>query len=245
MSSIIQFIKSQFLPGECFLCKKSADISLSLCSICISNLPENSCCCSLCATPLNSSVEYLLDDSPLLCGKCQKHKSSFDQVFSPFLYQEDMVKLIHQFKYHGKLYMGKTLAELFFQKFLQKYRQNNSIASFPELIIPVPLHIKRLKYRGFNQSNEVAQYLSKKMSIKLDNTLIERLKLTHTQRGLNLKQRKANLKDAFARTDNVFTQKHIVLVDDVMTTGNTVSEVAKVLKNAGAKQVDVWTIARA
>jgi ComF family protein len=244
MPSIIQFIKSQFLPGECFLCKKSADISLSLCQSCISDLAENSCCCSLCANPLNSSVEYLLDDSPLLCGKCQKHKSSFDQVFSPFLYQEDMVKLIYQFKYGGKLYMGKTLAELFLQQVLQKYKLNNNI-SFPELIVPVPLHLKRLKHRGFNQANEVAQYLSKKMSIKLDNTLVERIKLTHTQRGLNLKQRKANLKDAFAKTDKNFTQKHVVLVDDVMTTGNTVNEVAKLLKQAGAKQVDVWTIARA
>jgi ComF family protein len=240
MNSIIQFIQSQFLPGECYLCQKSADISLSLCSSCITDLAENSCCCSLCATPLNSSAEGLLDNSPLLCGKCQKHKSSFDQVFSPFLYQQDMVKLIHQFKYHGKLFMGKTLAELF----LQKYKRYHNAHS-PELIIPVPLHLKRLKHRGFNQANEVALYLSKKMSIKLDNTLVERIKLTHTQRGLNLKQRKANLKGAFAKTGKRFTQKHIVLVDDVMTTGNTVNEMAKVLKQSGVKQVDVWTIARA
>ncbi len=203
----------------------------------MAKLAKNSCCCSVCATPLSSSSDSLL----LICGKCQKHKPYFDKAYSPFLYKQEMVKLVHQFKYQGKLYIGKTLAKLFLQKYLLAYKNS----SRPGLIIPVPLHIKRLKHRGFNQSKELALYLSKKLEIPVNTHLVKRIKLTHTQRGLTLDQRKANLKNAFSKTSVSVQQKHIVLVDDVMTTGNTVNEVAKVLKRSGIERVDVWTIARA
>jgi ComF family protein len=238
MVSFIQFIKSQFLPGQCCLCQQVADINTSLCKICHSNLLRNNCCCVSCATPLNNSSGDL--DNGLLCGSCQQHKPFYNQVFSPFLYQQQMVQLIHQFKYHDKLYLGRTLADLFIGQFNSQNHQQ-----MPELIIPVPLHSKRLKHRGFNQSKELANYFSQKMKITTKDDLIERIKLTHTQRGLTLAERKANLNNAFAMSGKTFDNKHVVVVDDVMTTGNTVNEVAKVLKQAGAERVDVWTIARA
>ncbi|MFK5984399.1 MAG: ComF family protein [Pseudomonadota bacterium] len=238
MGTLIQFFKSEFLSGQCFLCKKQADIQSSLCASCCSQLPKNNSCCSICANPLNS--EQL--NSALICASCQQKTPRFDRVFSPFLYQHKMIELIPAFKYHAKLFLGKTLAKLFIQQY-----SNQAIShDLPELIIPVPLHIKRLKHRGFNQSSELANYFSQQWGIKIDDQLVERIKITHTQKGLTLKQRKNNLKNAFRLVaGKKLNNKHVVIVDDVITTANTVNEIARVLKQAGASRVDVWTIARA
>lgn len=238
MTTFIQFLKSQFLPGQCCLCKQAADIKISLCEKCRSKLPKNDCRCSCCATPLNSGELNI----SLLCGSCQQQPPFFDRVFSPFLYQQHMVQLIHQFKYHSKLFLGNTLADIFIQQYPF---DKNCTDQIPEVIIPVPLHIKRLKHRGFNQSKELAIYFSRQMNIKIRDDIVKRVKLTHTQQGLSLIERKKNLKNAFSVNDNSFDNKYVVLVDDVMTTGNTANEIAKILKQAGAKRVDVWTIARA
>jgi ComF family protein len=239
METLIQFLKSQFLPGQCCLCQQAADIKLSLCEKCFSELSHNKFYCTTCATPLNSFQEH--NKTLLQCGSCLQEKPYFDHVFSPFLYQHQMVQLIHQFKYHAKLFLARTLSDIF----IQQYQYNKHNLSLPEIMIPVPLHIKRLKQRGFNQSKELATYLSKQMDIKIRDDIVARVKLTHTQRGLSLKERKKNLKNAFTINNRHFNKKHVVIVDDVMTTGNTANEIAKVLKQAGVKYVDVWTIARA
>jgi len=243
METLIQFLKSQFLPGQCCLCQKVSDIKTSLCDTCRLELLLNDCHCRCCATPLNSIEEFESElSTTLLCGSCQKQKPYFDHVFSPFLFQKQIVKLIHQYKYHAKLYLARTLSNIF----VQQYHINRSNYSLPEVIIPVPLHIKRLKHRGFNQSKELATYLSKQMGIKIRDDIVTRNKLTHTQQGLSLAERKKNLKNAFSLINkHSFNNQHIVLVDDVMTTGNTANEVAKLVKHAGARRVDVWTIARA
>jgi len=245
MVTLIQFLKSQFLPGQCCLCQKPADIKISLCKQCQSELLQNTFHCRCCATPLeiikkNIHSEDALNN-PLLCGSCQQKAPYFDHVISPYLYQQHMVQLIHQFKYHAKLYLARTLADIF----IQQYQSNHSQHSIPKIIIPVPLHTKRLKHRGFNQSKELSTYLAKKMDISIRDDIVSRVKLTHTQRGLSLKERKKNLKNAFIINNNSFDKQHVVIVDDVMTTGNTANEMAKELKQAGVKRVDVWTIARA
>ncbi len=240
MSTFIQFLKSQFLSGQCFLCKKTADIQLSLCHSCRSQLQKNKYYCNHCAIPLNKKIT-----PSITCGGCQQHLPIFDQVFSPFLYQQGMMQLIPQFKYHAKLYLGKTLAQLF----IDEHHRHKINTQQPELIIPVPLHKSRLRYRGFNQAKELADYFSKNMEIPSNDELIQRIKLTKTQKGLTAIERKKNIKNAFAITEksaaSELKNKHIVIIDDVITTGNTVNEVAKILKKSGAKQVDVWTIARA
>jgi len=239
METLIQFLKSQFLPGQCCLCQQAADIKLSLCEKCFSELVHNTFYCAICATPLNSFQEQ--HKTLLQCGSCLQKNPYFDQVFSPYLYQHQMVQLIHQYKYHAKLFLARTLADIFIQQY-SKYKKEKLT---PEIIIPVPLHIKRLKQRGFNQSKELATYLSKQMDITIRDDIVTRVKLTHTQRGLSLKERKKNLKNAFVINNSTFEKKHVVIIDDVMTTGNTANEMAKVLKQAGVKRVDVWTIARA
>ena len=122
----------------------------------------------------------------------------------------------------------------------------NKCVDIPKIIIPVPLHKKRLRQRGYNQALEIARIVSKEISSGLVFYEIYRNRDTSVQMELPAKQRHKNVKDAFSVKDDSTTlkNKHVCIVDDVMTTGNTVNEVAKSLKNAGAERIGVWCIAR-
>ena len=120
-----------------------------------------------------------------------------------------------------------------------KHRKSN----LPECIIPVPLHPQRLRVRGFNQALELARIIAKQLNIPLNYSLCQRDKSTPFQSGLSAKQRKQNLKNAFIVT-KPHAYKHVAIFDDVVTTGTTVNELAKQLKNSGVETIEVWAIAR-
>ena len=114
----------------------------------------------------------------------------------------------------------------------------------PQLLLPVPLHAKRLRQRGYNQALELARPIANSFGLPIDTSSCMRRKATTEQVGLSAKKRKSNIKDAFEITGD-FRNKHVAIIDDVMTTGSTVSELSQQLLQAGAKQVDVWVCARA
>ncbi len=116
--------------------------------------------------------------------------------------------------------------------------------SLPDVIVPVPLHKQRLMQRGFNQSVEIGRTLSRSLGIPLDKRSCIRVRSTPEQSGLPARKRKTNIKGAFQVSED-FGEKHIAILDDVMTTGSTVSELARSLNAKGAKRVDVWVCARA
>ena len=155
-------------------------------------------------------------------------------------YETIILNAIHQFKYGNNISVGSMLAS-----FMADF-------SFPgvgfigySLIIPVPLHIKRLRQRGFNQSLILAQSLAKKWQIPVNFSLLKRHKFTLTQTGLNKDERKQNIKGAFeVNNKKIISGKNIILVDDVYTTGATINECAKTLIKAGAQKVTVLTLAR-
>ena len=115
-----------------------------------------------------------------------------------------------------------------------------------QAVVPVPLHPKRLRERGFNQALSLARFISRFHSIPLDRNKLVRARYTHTQVGLSEQKRKENVKGAFVvKKEKNFRNKHILLVDDVYTSGSTVDECAQVLLNAGARTVQILTLARA
>jgi ComF family protein len=114
----------------------------------------------------------------------------------------------------------------------------------PDVLLPIPLHSKRLRERGYNQALELARPIAAEWGVPLDFNSCTRKKETTEQIGLSAKLRRSNLKGAFELKDN-FQGKRIVIVDDVMTTGNTVSELSRQLLRAGASSVDIWVCARA
>ena len=114
----------------------------------------------------------------------------------------------------------------------------------PDAIVPVPLSSKRLRQRGFNQSIEIARPLAQRWAIPVDTGSVKRIRNTQPQTGLDRKQRRKNIRGAFEIVRNPDVQ-HVAIIDDVVTTTSTVNELSRVLKTAGVKRVDVWSIARA
>ena len=220
------------LPGHCVLCNKPAGNSGGICRVCAEGLPRNDRRCRLCAQPLPQ------DSSPgLLCGVCLNTSPPYDSCTAPFIYSEPLSGLHRRFKFHNDLAAGRALGELLAETLMQQRR------NFPQLIIPVPLGRSRLKRRGFNQAIELALPVSRRLDIPLSRLAVKRQQETQPQSGLTRKARRTNVRGAFALRGKISTP-HVAIVDDVMTTGFTINEVARLLRRAGAERIDVWVLAR-
>ena len=216
-----------------------------LCSACLERYaPVESPICIRCGMMFKSREG---DDH--LCGDCIKEPKRFKIARAPGIYDRTLKKAIHCLKYRGKIQMARPFGMLLFAAFIRFWDIKNI-----DLIIPVPLHTKRLKERGFNQSYLLVRnwkQLAAKLSIEMSDIAVERNVLvrsrwTEPQTGLGRKKRMKNIKNAFKVNDcSRIAGKRILLVDDVLTTGATVNECAKTLLSDGAKRVDVLTLARA
>jgi len=154
---------------------------------------------------------------------------------SPLVYSGSTRKLIHDFKYLEHIHHANALLT----HLIQFYQQRTV-----EVLLPVPLHRSRLLERGFNQSEEIARILSDRLNIPLDRTSLIRIKATEPQSGLSLNQRRKNILKAF-RFDAHNNYASVAIVDDIITTGSTLSEITRLLKRSGVKHVEVWSLARA
>ncbi|HBE92734.1 MAG TPA: ComF family protein [Gammaproteobacteria bacterium] len=228
----IKQIQFKLLPGCCMLCGKLTGIQQDLCPACRSRLLLNDHHCRSCAQPLPSSIA---DGS--LCGRCQKKPPCFDNCFAPFRYQDDLTSLHHSFKFHHKLAAGRLMADLMCEQLAIPSRK------FPQLLIPVPLHAKRLRERGFNQAQELTRILSSRLSIDVDSHSLCRTRDTTAQSSLPKKERQKNIRNAFALSAKI-DSSHVAIIDDVMTTGLTVNEISKTLRRSGVSEIEIWVFAR-
>lgn len=171
-------------------------------------------------------------------GDCEGF--AFDRVFYATTYDETMKRCIRLFKYEGKVQMVNLLGEI-----MADFADKNINSHEIDLIVPMPLHPVKLRERQFNQSEALATYLAKKLNKKIIKDRIKRIKYTLPQTELKREDRLKNVKDAFlAKRHNGFEDRTILLIDDVFTTGATLHECAKSLKNAGAKKVIAFALAR-
>jgi ComF family protein len=216
---------SLLFKQNCALCAAPTHSELSVCHACINDLP-------LATNP--SCPQCGLSTQGDICGKCIKQKPHYDATHALFTYAYPVDALLQHYKYHHALYLSQTFAQL-----LSAKMQSNDI----DLIIAMPLHPNRIKERGFNQSLEVAKIMATKQQIALDRASCSRIKNTPPQASLPLKNRLKNMKDAF-RCNQSLTGKHIALIDDVMTTGASLNELAKTIKKAGAYKVSCYVLAR-
>jgi ComF family protein len=223
-------------PPSCPSCKKmTGDNDRLLCRDCHSQLnfiktPYCSCC----------GREFPGDGDNHLCGECLKSSWAFDKARSLFSYEDVIAELIHNLKYLGNMNGLQTIEWI--------SRQSTLLQDFDsiDIILPVPLHIKRLQQRGFNQSLILARRIFANDRKKIRFNLLTRQADTPYQTGLSGAERRKNLRNAFSiQNPSDIAGRNTLLVDDVFTTGSTVNECAKVLKAAGAKRVDVLTICRA
>lgn len=160
-------------------------------------------------------------------------------TWTPFRYQNPMGRLIQAFKFGHRLDVGRVLGSLMVQA-----RSSSVALERPQLLIPVPLHAQRLRERGYNQALELARPLGRTLGIPVDAYSCVRTRATQVQSLLPQNQRAKNVKGAFALRKPL-TVRHVAIIDDVMTTGATVTEMARVLTASGVGRVEVWACARA
>jgi len=227
----IDNIQKQLYPAACVLCGDRGLDDLELCISCRDQLPRNLNPCSRCALPLP------IGGNSRLCGRCAKHAPRFQRIYAPFLYHSPVDHLIQALKFHEQLANGRLLGKLLADHLLdQGYPR-------PQVIVPVPLHRRQLRERGFNQSAELARQLARELSLDWSSRLLHKVRHTQPQHGLDQKHRVKNLKRCF-RFDNRQALTHVAIVDDVVTTGSTANEITRTLNTQGVEYVQIWALAR-
>jgi len=235
---------SLVFPSDCRICQTPLTTisSLPVCEPCLAQVvPLDGILCRVCGEKLFSS--YTNSGEGALCGMCRRAHPHFARAVAYGAYQGALREVVHLFKYDGIRPAGKLLGKLL-------YHAAGAMA-LPDsvMVVPVPLWAGKRHTRGFNQAEAIDRtFLSfqSSSSIQLDTAVLVRTRETASQTGLTRHQRRANVRGAFAvvKPERV-KGRSILLVDDVMTTGTTAGECARVLRRAGAKEVFVATVARA
>lgn len=204
-----------------------------LCQYCLESLPLITTACTSCNTPLSQNT---------LCGVCISSQRYWDQCVAAFEYKGSIKKLVTEFKYGNTPALNQLLGQLLSEHISDHYDQQ-----MPDYLLPVPAFRDRLQHKGFNQSLMLCKTLSSLLGIPILN-IVQKTKSTHTQKGLSSRQRRSSIKNSFKLKKfdlkKSGTIKKIAIVDDVMTTGSTCSEIAKLLKKSGISSVEVWVLAR-
>ena len=220
------------LPLRCLVCGEAGADGHDLCVDCQRALPWNRSACARCGLPMPEPVAA--------CGRCLKKPPPLDRVHAAFRYGFPVDRLLPRFKFHHDLAAGRELADAMRAALSQSMPAD---ADRPQALIAVPLHPKRLRQRGYNQALELARPLAKVFAIPLLHDGLRRIRDIAPQIGLGALARRRNPRGAFAVGVDALPM-HVVLVDDVMTTGATLHECARMLKRAGVQQVDAWIAAR-
>ena len=235
LPTLLRGTVESLFPATCVLCGAPGDDGLDLCSGCRNDLPAIAPCCARCALPLPAALAA--SGSPNVCGACQRHPPPFTHCHAAFRYQDPLPSMIAGLKFRGRLNVLR-LTGLLLAASLRE-----SDVPMPAAIVPVPLHPRRLRKRGYNQALELARIVGRELMLPVDDRCCERVLATRPQAELEQKARRKNLRGAFHATVDM-RDRHVAILDDVVTTGSTVSELARVLNRAGCQRVDVWTVAR-
>ena len=240
MNKHLKSILNFFLPYICTLCGSTKNCTdVDLCDFCKQELPLRQHMCLKCGNQLQNPGN-LFSTEKIICGNCLKCPPLFSKLFAFYSYQNSIAYLITKLKFQQKLIYANLLGTLMAEHLSLQYQKQ----PLPEIIIPIPLHKRRLRERGFNQALEIAKPISKKLQIKIDKYAYTRSKNTERQSLLAIKEREQNIKQAFT-INTKRNYKYVAIIDDVYTTGNTVNEFCKILKKSGIEKIDVWCIAKA
>lgn len=216
-----------FVPPICAYCKRPGSL---ICAECRAQLPYlEGAICLRCGRPQAREVDQ--------CWQCRHNPAPLQQIRATFTFDEPIKSIIYELKYHAVFALAEPLVELMLTR---PVNWQNPV----ELIIPIPLHPKRQRKRGYNQSTLLGKQLSRRWQIPLDEKALQRVRYTRPQVGLNHAERQKNVLDAFWADQERVGRKHVILIDDVFTTGATMSAAANALVQAGAQSVVGYCVAR-
>ena len=217
-------------PQACVLCGTARGgvehcVAAGFCAACEVSLPRlPQMRCSVCATPVESGE---------ICGACLAMPPAYDAVTACFAYAFPVDALVQAYKYGGDLTLAPVLASAF----------GRTQAGRVDALVPMPLAPSRLRERGFNQAHELARHIARAARVPVLANAVRRIANTPPQAALPWKARARNVRGAFV-CDVDLKGREVAVLDDVMTTGATLNEIAKVLKRAGASRVSGWVVAR-
>lgn len=215
------------VPMRCSCCAARCP-SLPLCAACRAQLPWNRQACPRCALPQNHDG---------LCAHCLARPPPFVQAWAPLRLEPPVQQQIHALKYQAAFLHARLLGQLFAEALLARG------AALPDVVLPVPLHPARQRRRGYNQSVELSRALRRDAGLRVEAGWAQRIRRTDDQIGMTAVARRRNVAKAF-RVDPQVRGLRVALLDDVMTTGATLGELARTCLRAGAQQVEAWAIAR-
>lgn len=223
-------VQRHFYPSTCLICGHgAAGQTQDLCAPCHAALPWQTAACRRCAAPLTVSDTE--------CGQCLRRPPPFQAATSALNYRFPVDRLLQHYKFQGQLAVGRLLGELLADRLAERDEP------LPAQIVPVPLHPARLAERGFNQVAELARPLVQRLGLNVAHDLCHRVRDTAHQARLAAPERRRNLRGAFEVRGP--SPAHLAILDDIITTGSTVTELARVLRRAGATRIEVWSVARA
>ncbi|OGN96505.1 MAG: hypothetical protein A2Z77_07560 [Chloroflexi bacterium RBG_13_51_36] len=224
---LIELAVDSFFPRRCVGCGKGGSL---LCPECLEKLPRIlPPFCPRCGRPQASGI---------VCPDCRRRKTEIDGIRSPFRFDEVMRKAIHELKYRNLKAISSRLAEL-----LADYVRANPVPG--QVLVGVPLHPRRLRERGYNQSSLLARELGKRIGLPVVEDCLVRVRQAQPQvRAVDVEERRRNVAGAFVCRDEKSGGKQVVLIDDVCTSGATLESCAAALKNKGAASVWGLTLAR-
>ena len=253
MLALAQVFTDIIAPPVCVLCHGDGQQldelwGMDLCEWCEAACVPLHACCPRCGVPVAPSPSNELSGSDAHSGECANCRSNpppFDAAFCPFRYEDPLDLLITGLKFRHDLACARVLGMLLARRYSESGR------ALPDCVVPIPLHSSRLRERGFNQCAEIARHLAPRLQtaqgqqVAVRNNLLQRHRATRAQSELSASERAANLSGAFRAKPGATLPRHIALLDDVLTTGNTAAAAAGALKEAGCERVEIWACARA
>ncbi len=222
------------LPRRCSLCAGPSPAGRELCNGCEADLPRVAQACPRCA--LASAVT----DTSGLCVRCAAQPPRFHRALAPLAYNYPVDRLLLGLKFGGRAHLARALAQQIAARVREEVERG--LLDMPDMLVPVPLHPKRLAQRGFNQAEEIARFVGRDIGVPVRPGICRRVRHTKMQSRLSDEERRANVAGAFLCSA---APQHAAIVDDVITTGATVDAVAAALGSAGAEHLHVWAVARA
>ncbi|OQB14319.1 MAG: DNA utilization protein GntX [Firmicutes bacterium ADurb.Bin193] len=234
---LLRLLSNFFSPPLCIFCRNPLDIESedNICPRCKKDIPlNNKKSCRICATPLDISF------GDLYCGVCRKGKRAFAQTVSRYVFKDGVAAAVRYMKFgKGQIWIADTLGRLVAKTVLEEYQGIKF-----DMVVYVPISKKRMRERGFNQSEIIAEAVCKELGLAKPSGVLQKLYDTPRQSGLKLKERRGNVKGAFGvKNGSVVEDKTVLLIDDICTTGATLDECSRVLKKAGATVVYCATAA--
>ncbi len=243
VAAVVRAAVDLLFPPVCLVCGAAGGRHPSLCGACWRSIRRLAPpWCALCGRPfwvLDPGVVAAGDGAIDRCGACRRRRPGFTYGRSAAVYEGAVREAVHALKFSGKSALAAPLGDLL----LETCARGLPVA--PDLVVPVPLHPARERERGFNQAALLARRVARSLGIALDTRALRRLRPTRAQAELSGAERRANVRGAFAaRARANLAGRHVLLVDDVLTTGATITACARAALNAGALTVGALTVAR-